>query len=40
VKHKPNEKVKLKFYRSNKVREVSVLLEELPRLKNMPGGVI
>lgn len=40
AKHKPNEKVILKVYRAKRTQEVQVKLEELPRLENLPRGII
>lgn len=40
AKHKPNDKIKLKIYRGKKIREILVKLDELPRLTNLPRGII
>ena len=41
AKHKPTEQITLKYYRGNKKpREVKMKLEELPRLENLPKGII
>jgi serine protease Do len=40
AKHKPNDKVRVKIYRGNKTRELSIKLDELPRLANLPRGII
>lgn len=41
AKHKPNDQIKLKFYRgTQKPREIQVKLEELPRLEKLPKGII
>ncbi len=37
---KPTDAITLKFYRGRKVREIKVKLEELPRLENLPRGII
>jgi len=39
-KRKPNESVTLKIHRGKKTREISVKLQELPRLENLPRGII
>jgi serine protease Do len=39
-KLKPNETIRLKIYRNRKQREITVQLEELPRLDNLPQGII
>jgi serine protease Do len=40
AKYKPKDKIKLKVYRGRKSREISVKLEELPRLDHLPRGII
>ncbi len=40
AKHKPNEKVSLKIFRGKRSKEIQVKLEELPRLENLPRGII
>lgn len=40
AKKKPNESVLIKVYRGKKQKEVRVKLEELPRLDNLPQGII
>ncbi len=40
AKHKPNDQVSLKIFRGKKQREILVKLEELPRLTNLPKGII
>jgi serine protease Do len=40
AKHKPNDKIKLRIYRGKKTRELSIKLDELPRLANLPRGII
>jgi serine protease Do len=40
AKYKPNDKVTLKIYRGPKTLEVQVKLRELPRLENLPRGII
>jgi len=39
-KHKPNETAKLKFRRGTKTQDLQIHLEELPRLDNLPAGII
>ena len=40
AKNKPNNKIKLKIYRGKRLREITVKLEELPRLTHLPRGII
>jgi serine protease Do len=40
AKHKPQDQVTVKFYRGSKTRELSLKLDELPRLENLPRGII
>jgi serine protease Do len=40
AKHKPREAVGVKFYRGRKTREIQVKLEELPRLDDLPKGIM
>ncbi|MBI2711406.1 MAG: trypsin-like peptidase domain-containing protein [Bdellovibrio sp.] len=41
AKHKPDEVVTVKVYRGNlKPREIKIQLEELPRLENLPRGIL
>lgn len=40
AKHKPNEKVALKIHRGTRKLEITVKLEELPRLDRIPRGII
>lgn len=40
AKHKPTDRLAVKFYRGNKRREITLQLAELPRLSGLPGGII
>lgn len=40
AKLKPLETIQIKIYRGPKLRELSIKLEELPRLKQLPKGII
>ena len=40
AQHKPIDSIRLKIYRGRRIKEVSLKLEELPKLENLPRGVI
>jgi len=40
AKHKPLETIPVKIQRSNRTREILLKLEELPRLKQLPKGIL
>jgi serine protease Do len=40
AKFKPKDKVTIKVYRGKKMKEFQIKLEELPRLKHLPRGII
>lgn len=40
ARHKPSESVRVRILRGSKVRELEIRLQELPRLKEVPQGII
>ena len=40
AKHRPNETIRLKVVRQKQLKEIQVKLEELPKLENLPRGII
>ena len=40
AKHKPDDKLPIKIFRGRQVRELTLKLQELPRLEHLPKGII